>query len=275
MEITYSNQKFICELETNSKPLLIEDIKFDNFICKAASPKYKLKYIYVEYLMYKFFSVLKYPIPDMKIMIVDNIHLEGSSHYPVGLQHKVFLASKKLLAAQELHTIPKNYPMRKNYDFLSLLQIAFFDYVFLNIDRKPENPNLLIENNIFFAIDNAQCFDYSSNYFDIETVDDLKSAILSKEDSILFHPLIKKIIKKNSNILESLPNLVFHNFMDSINDLHNVFEKSISFFDNQFGTGVDYDWYRNCLNKHYLNTKWIKKCFEIFYQDLRSCMRGL
>ncbi len=274
MEITYSNCKCIEELRTYSRPLLIEDIKLDTYVCKTIAKTNKISILFVEFLAYHYFKILDYPIPEMKIMIVENSHLKGSSYFREGGTERKFLASKKLTDSIEIDTMPKDYRhyQYKKYNFFSLIKIVFFDYVFYNIDRKPENPNILLDNNQFYAIDNAQCFNYSSGLIDIKEIPDLKQDCLTTQESLLFHPLIKKIIKNNSKNIELVRKLVCQEFCNKTNDLLRILDYCSKLFELHFGAGVDYNWYEDCLKQRYLNDKWIEFNIELFLQDLRSCL---
>lgn len=263
MDIIHSSQKYLEQLQTSSKPLRIVDKQLQIYYCKTFSRHYKKKYIFVEFLCYYILDMLRYSIPESKIIIVDNSHLIGSSYESFNNANTLFLASKSIDDSILLDNIGKTVKSYKKLPIQRIIEIAFFDYVFLNLDRHQENSNLLITRNEIYAIDHAQCFNYSNDIVDPVL------EILSQEESILFHTVINYIIKKNSKEIINISNIVIQEFLSRIDNILELFDDCVIEFSNHFGDDVDFNWYRNCLENVYFQKVRIEAIIQIFLEDIR------
>jgi hypothetical protein len=109
---------------------------------------------------------------------------------------------------------------------IDLLKIGIFDTWVCNMDRKPDNPNILIYDDNsgfdFVPIDNAASFAYSTNY------KNLNKAILYLQENktILNIPVVSSIVKfVPKTEIQSLEKLVLQSISDCCSQMDDIFNQ--------------------------------------------------
>lgn len=144
-------------------------------------------------------------VPDVALLdippaVVENYLAQGntlSPYYPTGwLSAAPFFASRQLLNCVEVEPYLRGLTRREFGQFadpLDIVRIGLLDLWLANRDRRPENPNLLLQDTAagfhFYPIDHAATFGYCTNYKALRT----SQLFLEEHKRILVTPLVKDI----------------------------------------------------------------------------------
>lgn len=174
------SQYFIEELDTDGHhPLKIQADDGNIYFCKYLTQlqKEEIDFLFYELVCNSLLLYLGIPTPEVALMEVDPMHLDGSriTFNKILLRQKTWVLAVKLLPDTELLTglsfLNRKRQLNKFRDPYLLVKIGFFDLWVDNMDRGVnrdgvENYNLLIQaelidNKVWFTwvpIDHAFCF---------------------------------------------------------------------------------------------------------------------
>lgn len=171
-----------------------------------------------EILCNYFFQCWDIPVPDQAIVIFNDILIEqylldnngiNKKYTDFKFDNHYFYGSKFLPYATEIELY--NISLKNKHDYnkyqnpLDLIKIGIFDKWIANMDRRSDNPNILIDNSEakyrFIPIDNTQSFANQNEYKSLRIP--IMDTVNNK--SILYSPITKSISsfansKKYSNL---------------------------------------------------------------------------
>jgi hypothetical protein len=184
------------------------------------------------------------PVPEPAIVILDNVVIEqyveeGNSindkYKKFDFSNHFFFGTKFLYSTTEIDLY--NLTLKNKYDFnkyenpIDLIKIGVFDKWIANMDRRSDNPNILMDTSSdkfrFIPIDNTQAFAYQNNY------KGLNKAIMDAANikSILNTPITKSICKFAKNeVVANFEKVIIGNIENSIETIDLIFENIPSEF---------------------------------------------
>ncbi len=236
---TLSAVKIIKCLNTNSLPLLVLCDDNESYVIKTmfkTHPPYED--LINEILCNYFFQCWDIPVPEQALIIFDNVLIkqyidEGNSinkkYIDLKFNNHCFYGTKFLQSATEIDLynifLKNKHDYNKYYNPIDLIKIGVFDKWIANMDRRPDNPNILMETYKgmfrFIPIDNTQAFACQHSY------KSLNKAVMetSNNKSILSTPITKSISKfANSKIYSNLAYEINSNIDKSIQHIDTIFE---------------------------------------------------
>tara|TARA_R110000868_G_scaffold108381_4_gene295902 strand:- start:1259 stop:2101 length:843 start_codon:yes stop_codon:yes gene_type:complete len=230
---------------TNSIPLQVLCEENEIYIIKTMFKKHPpFEDLINEILCNYFFQCWDIPVPEQALVIFDDILIEQYLHDNNSINKKYvdfkfenhyFYGSKFLPYSTEVDLY--NIKLKDKHDYnkyqnpIDLIKIGVFDKWIANMDRRIDNPNILIDNTgvkfRFIPIDNTQSFGNQSDY------KNLKLPIMDtvNNKSILNAPITKSISKfANSKKYSNLANEITNNIEKSIDLISLIFQNIPSEF---------------------------------------------
>ena len=231
--------------DTNSIPLQVlcddNEVYFIKTMFKKHPP---IEDLINEILGNYFLQCWDIPVPEQALVIFHDELIEqyllekntiNSKYINFKFDNHYFYGSKFLPYATEADlyntTLKDKHDFNKYHNPLDLIKIGVFDKWIANMDRRPDNPNILIDTSgakfCFIPIDNTQLFANQSNY------KDLKLPIMDtvNKKSILNSPITKSISSfANSKNYSNLAKEITNNIEKSIDLINPIFENIPSEF---------------------------------------------
>jgi hypothetical protein len=230
---------------TNSIPLEVLCDDNDVYIIKTMFKEHPpIQDLVNEILCNYFFQCWNIPVPKQALVRFDDVLIE---QYLIGnntidkkykdfkFNNHYFYGSKFMPYATEIDlyniTLKDKHDYNKYDNPIDLIKIGAFDKWIANMDRRSNNPNILVDTSgakfKFIPIDNTQSFANQSNY------KALKLAIMDTHNnkSILNSPISKSISNfANSNKYSNLANEIINNIENSIDFIEPIFNNIPSEF---------------------------------------------
>jgi hypothetical protein len=224
---------------TNSIPLQVLCDDNEIYIIKTMFKKHPpIEDLINEILCNYFFQCWDIPVPEQALVLFDDILIEqyllgnntiNKKYTDFKFEGHFFYGSKFLPYATEVDlyniTLKNKHDYNKFQNPIDLIKIGVFDKWIANMDRRSDNPNILVDNSNakfkFIPIDNTQSFANQTSY------KTLKSAIMDtvNNKSILNSPITKSIsIFANSNKYSNLAKEIAENIEKSIDLIETIFE---------------------------------------------------
>lgn len=197
-----------------------------------------------ELLCNYFFQCWDIPVPEQAIVIFDDILIEqyllgketiNKKYIDFKFNNHYFYGSKFLQFATEIDlyniTLKDKHDYNKYQNPIDLLKIGAFDKWIANMDRRSDNPNILVDTSgskfKFIPIDNTQSFANQSSYKNLKLA--LMDTVNNK--SILNSPITKSISNfANSKKYSNLAKEINSNIEKSIDFIEPIFENIPSEF---------------------------------------------
>lgn len=270
MEIIHSIKKYDKIFDdNNSRPIKILGSDLSLYFCKTVHNGHSINKLFYEYLLYHYLINLGYNTPEIKIMKINRNHLEGIFYYNEIKKDTInFLASKQIVHSIDISLLNQKFDISK-YDIMNyqdILEIAFFDIFFFNIDRNQGNPNLLYDSNYrFYAIDHGLCL--NGSIFEGWSNDNC----LSDEESIINHNFIKPILKhfaKKTEFYQCIDEII-EKFRNELPTLKNSFSTIKNNFANHFSFDNELQELEKHLNDNQFSEDWFELSVTIFKDLLR------
>ena len=184
------------------------------------------------------------PVPEPSIIkfdyiLIDQYLAEGNSinqkYTGFNFNEHFFFGTKFLQSTTEIDLYNLSLKDKRDYNKyqnpMDLIKIGVFDKWIANMDRRSDNPNILIDTSsakfTFIPIDNTQAFACHSTY------NTLNIAVMNiaNNKSILNTPIIKSICKfADSNIFCNLDKELTNNICNTIDLIEPIFENIPSGF---------------------------------------------
>lgn len=233
-----------CKL-TNSIPLQVLCDDNEIYIIKTMFKKHPpIEDLINEILCNYFFQCWDIPVPEQALVLFDDILIQqyllenntiNKKYTDFKFENHYFYGSKFLPYTTEIDLY--NFTLKGKHDYnkyqnpLDLIKIGVFDKWIANMDRRKDNPNILIDSSVtkyrFIPIDNTQSFANQNNY------KNLKISIMDtiNNKSILNSQITKSISKfANSKNYSNLAKEISSNIEKSIDLIELVFENIPSEF---------------------------------------------
>lgn len=198
---------------TSQQPLLVLSDDFKPYYLKTPKSDNPEIYIIKEFLCHFLLNCWSLKTPSIAALIVDpkSIHLSLSAHHKSNYFDRTCFGSESLDNSFDFFTL---ISLSNKYDFNrykspdDLLKLGLFDIWIENDDRKPTNPNLLVQDSgigfDFYAIDHALTLS-SLKFTDLNPALDLG---VSFNDSILYTEIAQIIffhsVKSKNNWIDGI-----------------------------------------------------------------------
>lgn len=184
------------------------------------------------------------PVPEQALVVFDDILVEqfllenktiNKKYIDFKFNNHFFYGTKFLPFATEVDlyniTLKNKHDYNKYENPIDLIKIGAFDKWIANMDRRIDNPNILVDNSgvkfKFIPIDNTQSFANQSSYKNLKLA--LMDTVNNK--SILSSPITKSISNfANSKKYSNLANEITGNIEKSIDFIEPIFENIPSEF---------------------------------------------
>lgn len=225
---------------TNSLPLQVLCDDGELYVAKTMFKKHPpFEDLINEVLCNRFLEQWGVPVPEPAIIVFDNVLIqqfmeEGNSintkYMTFDFDNHYFYGTKFLQTATEIELY--NLSLKDKHDYnkyqnpLDLIKIGVFDRWIANMDRRSDNPNILVDTSTpkfsFVPIDNTQAFAYQSQY------KALNLAIMngSNQKTILNTPIVKSIYNfADRNKISNLGKEIADNIDETVANIDSVFEK--------------------------------------------------
>ncbi|ENA1802748.1 hypothetical protein ABF179_002156 [Flavobacterium psychrophilum] len=230
---------------TNSIPLQVLCDDNEIYIIKTMFKKQPpIEDLINEILSNYFFQCWDIPVPEQALVLFDDILIEqyllenttiNKKYIDFKFDNHYFYGSKFLPYTTEVDlyniTLKDKHDYNKYENPIDLIKIGVFDKWIANMDRRIDNPNILIDNSDvkfrFIPIDNTQSFANQSNY------KILKLPIMDtvNNKSILNSPITKSISSfANSEKYSNLANEITNNIEKAIDLIDPIFKNIPSEF---------------------------------------------
>jgi hypothetical protein len=226
-----------------------------------------------EILSNYFFQCWDIPVPEQALVIFDDILIEqyllenttiSKKYIDFKFDNHYFYGSKFLPNTTEVDlyniTLKNKHDYNKYQNPIDLIKIGVFDKWIANMDRRFNNPNILVDNSgvkfKFIPIDNTQSFANQNDY------KNLKLALMDtfNNKSILSSPITKSISSfANSKKYSNLANEIIGNIEKSIDLIDPIFENIPSEFGlskqgkNKIKEILSNNTRNNIISRFYLN----------------------
>lgn len=231
--------------ETNSLPLQVLCDDNEIYVIKTMFKTHPpLEDLVNETLCNYFFQCWDIPVPEPAIIKFDTILIEQYLAEGNGINKKYtgfkfsdhyFFGTKFLQSTTEIDLYNLSLKDKRDYkkyqNPLDLIKIAVFDKWIANMDRRSDNPNILIDTSsekfAFIPIDNTQAFAGQSMY------KALNIAVMNPPNnkSILDTPITKSIRKfADPNIFSNLGTEIINDICNTIDLIEPIFENIPSDF---------------------------------------------
>ncbi len=242
---TLSAVKILKCYGTNSVPLQVLCDDNEIYVIKTMFKKHPpIEDLINEILCNYFLQCWDISVPEHALINFDNVLIEqyleegqtiDKRYYDFKFTNHIFYGTKFLPSTTEIDlynlTLNNKYDYNKYQNPLDLIKIGVFDEWIANMDRRSDNPNILIDTSTpkfsFVPIDNTQAFACQSNY------KGLKLAIMNRVNnkSILNTPITKSICKfADPEKLSNLDNEIINNIENTINLIEPIFQNIPSYF---------------------------------------------
>jgi hypothetical protein len=230
---------------TNSIPLQVLCDDNEIYIIKTMFKKHPpIEDLINETLSNYFLQCWDIPVPEQALVLFDDILIEqyllenktiDKKYIDFKFNNHYFYGSKFLPYTTEVDlyniTLKNKHDYNKYQNPIDLIKIGVFDKWIANMDRRSDNPNIIVDNSQvkfrFIPIDNTQSFANQSDY------KNLKLPIMDTVNykSILNWPITKSISNfANSNKYSNLANEIIGNIEKSIDLIDPIFENIPSEF---------------------------------------------
>lgn len=230
---------------TNSIPLQVLCDDNEIYIIKTMFKKHPpIEDLINEILCNYFFQCWDIPVPEQALVLFDDILIEqylldnntiNKKYTDFKFENHYFYGSKFIPYTTEIDlynlTLKGKHDYNKYQNPIDLIKIGAFDKWIANMDRRSDNPNILVDNSgakfKFIPIDNTQSFANQTNY------KTLKLSIMDtvNNKSILNSPITKSISSfANSKKYSNLAKEITGNIDKSIDLIESVFENIPSEF---------------------------------------------
>jgi hypothetical protein len=259
---------------TNSIPLQVLCDDNEIYIIKTMFKKHPpIEDLINEILSNYFFQCWDIPVPEQALVIFDDILIEqyllenttiSKKYIDFKFDNHYFYGSKFLPNTTEVDlyniTLKNKHDYNKYQNPIDLIKIGVFDKWIANMDRRFNNPNILVDNSgvkfKFIPIDNTQSFANQNDY------KNLKLALMDtfNNKSILSSPITKSISSfANSKKYSNLANEIIGNIEKSIDLIDPIFENIPSEFGlskqgkNKIKEILSNNTRNNIISRFYLN----------------------
>ena len=257
-----------CYKTGGSRPVKVFCSDMEYYVCKYFAGTGATYSLFNEFISSAFFHVWQLTIPDFAFVKIKEEHILQTG-YPKHWFVKPAYGSLYWGHCKEvdkffveLPSLPKDQSIIYN----TFLKIGLFDIWASNEDRNFNNTNLLYDpgKKIFIPIDHVQIF--NGNNLDKEPY------LISREESILSSPLLKKIFSRNlqKNISQVLTGIA--------DDFHNHTKHCQSDLDNILAL-LPHEWqldtsYLKSRLQYLFTEKWKDKCLEAFHFIVQTTLNS-
>lgn len=180
-------------------------------------------------------SVIKPAIIKIPQEVFETFKLSGKKYHNkydnLSFDEVLFFGSSNLTTTTEVDlyniTLKNKYEYNKYINPLDFIKIGVFDYWVGNMDRKGDNPNILLDESFdgkfkFLPIDHTYTFAHQTNY------KALRLALMSHPHpkTILKTPMSKSILNfADSKLISNFHNIIFEGFNDVLDNIDFVFNQ--------------------------------------------------
>lgn len=231
--------------ETNSLPLQVLCDDNEVYVIKTMFKTHPpFEDLINETLCNYFLQCWDIPVPEPAIIKFDNILIEqylaegntiNNKYTDFKFNNHYFFGTKFLHSTTEIDLYNLSLKDKRDYkkyqNPLDLIKIGVFDKWIANMDRRLDNPNILIDTSsekfTFIPIDNTQAFACQNAYkaLNIAVMD------TANNKSILNTPITKSICKfADPNIFSNLDKEITNNICNTIDLIESIFENIPSDF---------------------------------------------